>query len=143
MGYAIGGESGDPITFAGGSAVGSGRRTFPMRGYQSTGPFTRAFVGMTELRVPIVLAGKSVGRLPLLLDKLATHLFWEVGGGWSGATDPERTDLMDVGAEVVTDLGIGAGLPLRTRVGAAVALKGGLGSSRGDVRFYLALGQSF
>lgn len=143
VGYAIGGESGDPITFAGGSAVGSGRRTFPMRGYQSTGPFTRAFVGMTELRVPIVLAGKSVGRLPLLLDKLATHLFWEVGGGWSGATDPERTDLMDVGAEVVTDLGIGAGLPLRTRVGAAVALKGGLGSSRGDVRFYLALGQSF
>jgi outer membrane protein assembly factor BamA len=100
-------------------------------------------VGTTELRVPILLAGKAVGKLPLLLDKLATHLFWEVGGGWSQGEQPAPTDLMDAGGEVVTDLGIGAGLLLRARLGAAVVLRDGLGSSKGDVRIYLALGQSF
>jgi len=141
--YAIGGVSGDAVPFAAGSTIGSGRRTFAMRGYQSGGRFTRAFVGITELRVPILLAGKAVGKLPLLVDKLATYLFWEFGGGWSEGEESAPTDLMDAGAEVVTDLGIGAGLLLRARLGAAVVLRDGLDSSQGDVRIYLALGQSF
>ncbi|UCG86935.1 MAG: PD40 domain-containing protein, partial [Gemmatimonadota bacterium] len=141
--YSIGGAAGDGIPLAAGSTIRSGRRTFPMRGYQSGGRFTRALVGAVELRVPILLAGTAVGKLPLLVDRLVTHLFWEIGGGWSEAEEPVPTDLMDAGAELVTDLGIGAGLLLRTRLGAAVAFKDGLGSSRGDVRFYLALGQSF
>ncbi|UCD23095.1 MAG: hypothetical protein JSW51_08490, partial [Gemmatimonadota bacterium] len=141
--YSIGGESSDLVPLVPGSNLGSGRRTFPMRGYQRGGSYTRAFVGITELRIPIWLAGKSVGRLPLLIDNLSSSLFWELGGGWNEGEDPSPTALSDVGAELVLDLGVGAGLLLRTRVGTAVALKDWNNTQRGDVRVYVAFGPSF
>ncbi len=141
--YSIGGESGDLVPLVPGSNIGSGRRTFSMRGYPRAGRFTRAFVGITELRIPIWLAGRSVGRLPLLIDKVASALFWELGGGWNEGDDPTPAALSDVGVELTVDLGIGAGLLLRTRVGLAVALKDWGTTQQGDVRAYIAFGPSF
>ena len=142
--YSIGGESGDRVSLLPGSSVGNGRRTFPMRGYpRGDGRFTRAFVGITELRIPIWLAGRSVGRLPLLIDKVSSALFWELGGGWNEGGDPIPTALSDAGAELTVDLGIGAGLLLKTRVGLAVALKDWGTTQQGDVRAYIAFGPSF
>jgi hypothetical protein len=141
--YSIGGESGDLLQLVPGSTIGGGRRTFPMRGYPRGGGFTRAFVGIAELRIPLWLAGRSVGRLPLLIDRVSTTLFWEVGGGWNAGDDPTPTALSDLGAELVADLGIGAGLLSRTRVGLAVALKDWGTTQRGDVRAYVAFGPTF
>jgi hypothetical protein len=143
--YAVGGESGDLVPLVPGSNIGSGRRTFSMRGYPRAGGFTRAFVGITELRIPVWLAGRSVGRLPLLIDKVASALFWELGGGWNEGDDPTPAALSDVGAELTVDLGIGAGLLLRTRVGLAVALKDWdtTHTQQGNVRAYIAFGPSF
>jgi hypothetical protein len=141
--YAIGGESGDVVDVLAGTTLGSGRRTFPLRGYARGGRFTRAVVGIAELRIPILLAGRSIWKLPLLIDHVSANVFGEVGGGWNDGESAELTSLRDVGAELRIDVGVGAGLLLPTRVGWAVALKTALGSNLGDSRFYVAFGPSF
>jgi hypothetical protein len=141
--YSVGGESGDVVQLAPGSTIGSGRRRFPMRGYSEAGLFTRAVVGIGELRVPILLAGQAIGKLPILVDKVSANAFWEVGGGWNTDEDPSPTGMMDVGAELMGDLGIGAGLLLRIRLGWAVALRNWLDTQRGDSRVYITFGPSF
>lgn len=141
--YAVGGESGDVVQLVPGSTIGSGRRKFPMRGYSEDGLFTRALVGIGELRIPILLAGQPIGKLPILVDKVSASVFWEVGGGWNADEDPNPTSMMDAGAELMSDLGIGAGLLLRIRLGWGVALKDWLGTQRGDSRVYVTFGPSF
>ncbi len=141
--YAIGGVSGDLVELIPGSTIGSGRRTFPMRGYPEGGLFTGVVVGITELRIPILLAGQAVGKLPVLIDKLYASVFWEVGGGWSSGDDASHAELMDAGAELASDVGFGAGLLLRIRLGWAVAFEDGLGTQSGDSRVYITFGPSF
>jgi hypothetical protein len=141
--FAVGGESGSLFELVPGTTVGSGRRTFPLRGYDEDGRFTRATVALLELRIPLLLAGKGVGKLPLLVDNISANLFGEIGGGWNEGEEAQPTALADVGGELVADLGVGAGLALRARVGWAVALKARHGSERGHSRLYLAFGSSF
>jgi hypothetical protein len=141
--FAVGGESGSLLELVPGTTVGSGRRTFPLRGYAELGGFTRATVALLELRIPLLLAGKGVGKLPLLVDNISANLFGEIGGGWNEGEEAQPTALADVGGELVADLGVGAGLALRARVGWAVALKTVPGSERGHSRLYLAFGPSF
>ncbi len=142
--YTIGGESGDVVEIVSGYTLGSGRRSFPLRGYaRGTDRFTRAVVGVAELRIPIVLIGKGVSKFPLLLDRFSLSLFAETGGGWNEGERAVLTQYRDVGGEVVLDVGIGAGFPLRLRAGGAVALSDGLGSREGEARFYVAFGSAF
>jgi hypothetical protein len=141
--FSIGGESSDLVSLVPGTTLGSGRRRFPLRGYDRGGRFTRATAGLMELRVPILVVGKGVGRLPLLIDRLSANLFFEVGGGWNQGEDASPTALSDIGAEFAADLGLGSSFSLRVRGGWAVALKDGLGSARGDSRLYVAFGPSF
>jgi hypothetical protein len=141
--FELGGASGDPLVFIGGFAFGPGRRSFPLRGYPAGGNFTRVATGTVELRVPIVLVAKGMTPLPILLDRLSIGLFGEVGGGWRAGEPPTPTALRDVGAELVTDLGVFLDYPLRVRGGVAIPLTDGLGASRGEPRGYVAFGQSF
>lgn len=141
--YSVGGESGDVITLLPGTALGSGRRTFQMRGYSARGGFTRAVVGVAELRIPIALPAKGVPKLPLFLDKISLNLFGEIGNGWNEGGAADLTALRDAGAEMAVDLGLGAGFALRVRVGGAVAFAEGLGVARGDHRYYVAFERPF
>jgi hypothetical protein len=140
--FSVGGESGDPVQLVPGSTIGSGRRKFPMRGYSQVGLFTRVFVAVSELRIPLLVAGQAVGKLPILIDKVSANVFWEVGGGWTSDEDPDPAGMMDVGAELVSDLGVGAGV-LRIRLGWAIPLRHWLGTQSGDSRVYLTFGPSF
>ncbi len=141
--FSIGGESGEAVSLVPGTTLGSGRRRFPLRGYGRGGRFTRATAGILELRIPMLLAGKGMGRLPLLLDRVSANLFFEVGGGWNRGQEPNPTALSDVGTEITLDVGVGSSFLLRVRLGWALALREGLGSERGDSRVYLAFGPSF
>lgn len=141
--YSIGGESGEIVELIPGTALGSGRRTFQMRGYRAVGGFTRAVVGVAEMRIPVVLAARGVPGLPLFVDRVSFNVFGEVGNAWREGERANLAGLKDVGGEAAVDLGVGAGLKLRVRVGGAVALNDGLGSARGDVRYYLAFGRGF
>ncbi len=142
--YTLGGVSGDVVGLVPGYTLGSGRRKFPLRGYgRGTERFTRAFVGVIELRVPVVAAGKSLWKLPLLLDRVSLAVFAEAGGGWNEGESVALTTFRDLGGELVLDTGVGNVFSLRIRLGAAVPLTDGLGSQRGDGRAYLTLGSSF
>jgi hypothetical protein len=114
-----------------------------MRGYDARSGFTRAVVGVLELRVPVVLVARGVPRLPLFLDRLSLNVFGEVGSGWVEGYTVDLTAMRDVGAEVAVDLGLGAGFPLRMRLGGAVALMDWLDTARGSGRYYVAFGRAF
>jgi hypothetical protein len=141
--FSVGGESGDIVELIPGTALGSGRRRFQMRGYGARGGFTRAVVGVVELRIPVVLVAKGVPRLPLFLDRLSLNLFGEMGNGWNEGGAVDVTAMKDVGGEVALDLGVGAGFALRARLGGAVALSDWLGTIRGSARYYVAFGRAF
>jgi len=141
--FSVGGESGDIVELIPGTALGSGRRRFQMRGYSSRGGFTRAVVGVAELRMPLVLVARGVPKLPVFLDRLSLNLFGEAGSGWNDGDAIDVTSMRDVGGEVAVDLGLGAGFAMKTRLGAAVALTDWLDTSRGSVRYYVAFGRAF
>ncbi len=142
--YSVGGVSGDVVDLLPGYTLGSGRRKFPLRGYErGSERFTRAFVGVLELRVPVAAVGRGVPKLPLLLDRVSLAAFGEIGGGWNAGEAVALSSYRDVGGEIVIDTGVGNVVSLRLRAGAAVALTDGLGQSRGDGRLYLTAGSAF
>jgi len=141
--FSVGGESGDLVALVPGAVLGSGRRRFQMRGYDGRSGFTRAVVGVVELRVPVALVARGVPRLPLFLDRLSLNIFGEVGSGWTERYTADLTAMRDVGGEVAIDLGVGAGIPLRMRLGGAVALTDWLDTARGSGRYYVAFGRAF
>ncbi len=142
--YALGGESGTSYSLLPGVGFGGGFRDFGLRGYPpGSSVYTRAVAGVAELRIPLFLIGKAVGRLPLSLDRVSLSIYGEAAGGWTGAGPKQLARYRDAGAELVTDLGINLDAPLRVRVGAAQALSDGLGANKGDWRAYVALGSAF
>jgi WD40-like Beta Propeller Repeat len=142
--YDLGGASGDPYEIVPGYVVGPGRRTFPLRGYPVTSVgYTRAAVGALELRVPVALVARGVGKLPLGLDRISLTGFAEAGGGWRAGDSPDAFALRDAGGELVVDGGVPQDAPIRVRVGVAVPLVAGLGVAAGAARGYAAFGTAF
>jgi hypothetical protein len=142
--YDLGGASGDPYQVVTGYAIGPGRRAFPLRGYPAVGTrFTRAAVGALELRVPVALVARGIGKLPLGLDRVSVSGFAEAGGGWGPGESSDVFALRDAGGEVVLDAGVPQDVPIRARVGAGIPLVSGLGVAAGRARWYLAFGTSF
>ena len=139
----IGGESGDVFELAPGVSLGAGRRAFGMRGYPRISGYDRAWVNVFELRVPLANVAKGTWYVPIVLDRVSTTAFYEIGvGRFLG--DQQRQDwLQSAGAELVFDLGVLYDVPTRLRVGVAVPLTDGNSVSHGDTRSYLSFGASF
>ena len=141
--FAIGGESGDVLGGIGGFGLGASHRDFPLRGYPpNNARFTRAVIGTVELRMPLMLVGRGIWKLPIALDRVSLTAFGEVGGGWRAGLPRRLADYRDVGSELVVDLGADR-FRLRVRAGVAWPLTDGLAARRGEARGYVVLGPSF
>jgi len=114
-----------------------------MRGYDARGGFTRAAVGVLELRIPVAMIAWGVPKLPLFFDRISLNLFGEVGNGWNDGDAIDVAAMRDVGGEIAIDLGLGAGFALKARFGGAIALTDWLDTESGSVRYYVAFGRAF
>jgi len=81
--FGVGGVSGGTFQIIPGYAVGEGRVTFPVRGFeQSTLLGTRAFSGSLEYRAPLLRIGRAPGILPFFFDRSSLTLFTDYGTAW-------------------------------------------------------------
>jgi Tol biopolymer transport system component len=131
----IGGISGTPydifgVTFSQGSLL------LPLRGVergQRTG--TRAWTASAELRVPIAIPGRRPPWSPFYFDRISASVFSDFGDASCSAAQAgvyascARANaaagiLATVGAELVTDLGIGSWFYSRVRFGVGQPLSG-------------------
>jgi hypothetical protein len=134
----VGGVSSGVVTVAFGQSLGS-TRTFPVRGYDGGAlRGTRAASVSVEYRVPLALIGRSLGHLPLGVDKFSFALFGDAGDAWDAGADVRLHRARSVGLELVGDLTLSYDLPLRVRAGLAQP-----GERRGGPRFYAAVGADF
>jgi hypothetical protein len=141
--YGVGGLNTGPVAVAPGLELGGGAPTFPVRGYPVNAILGRtAASASAELRLPLALVGRGLGLLPLYLDRLSVAVFGDLGATWNprgfAAGLPQRTVIGSGGIELVTDLGVSYGTPVRLRVGAAWPLTAGRPGTA-----YVALGPSF
>ncbi len=139
--FDLGGESGDVFTLVSGYALGSGRRQFSLRGYDEMAGFDRVGLGVLELRIPLLLVGRGLWRLPIGVDRLSLAAFGEAAR--ARYYDGRLLDFRDVGGEAVLDLAVSYDVPLRVRLGAGVPLEPGLGSTVREPRWYVTFGSGF
>jgi len=147
----VGGTSGGTLGVLPGSAVGTGRETFPVRGFASASlECTRAVAASVEYRAPLVIAARGLRLLPLFLDRTSLSLFYDAGAAWCPASlgalcFPARRDdrwIASTGAELnVSAAVLSWDLPSRFRLGAAHPVTRGVDAP--DVSWYLAIGLAF
>jgi outer membrane protein assembly factor BamA len=82
----------------------------------------RALSATAEVRWPVASVGRSLGHLPVGIDRVWLTLFADAGDAWNPGVPPQPTHLLGAGAEAVADLRVSYDLPLRARVGAAYPL---------------------
>lgn len=79
----VGGVSGGTLSVLPGYAVGTGRQTFPVRGFGAASlEGTRAFAASFEYRAPLVIPGRGLGLLPFFVDRTSLSLFYDAGAAW-------------------------------------------------------------
>jgi hypothetical protein len=139
--FDVGGESGDVLGIVPGYAVGSGRRDFPLRGYDEMGGFDRVAAAVVELRIPVALVGRGIWQLPFGVDRISFTAFGEMAR--ARYFDGSQTSFGDIGAEAVFDLAMSYDLPLRVRLGGALPLTSGLGTTAREPRWYVTFGTGF
>lgn len=134
--FSVGGVSSSVLSLPLGVSAGA-IRTFPVRGYESNAlAGRRAATASLEYRVPLALIGRSIGHLPLGVDKLSLTLFGDVGDAWDAGQRARLHRLRAAGLELVGDLTVGYDLPLRARVGLAQP-------AAGAARVYVAFAADF
>ena len=132
----VGGVSSGTLALGFGQLLGTAR-TFPVRGYRAgTLRGRRAAAVSAEYRMPLALVGKSIGHLPLGIDKLAVAVFGDVGDAWAPGEDPRLHRLRSAGVELIGDVTMTYDLPLRARVGVAQP-------ATGHPQLYAAFGADF
>lgn len=115
----VGGVSSGTYDLGFGQTVG-GVRDFPVRGYAGGALVDRrAATGTAELRIPLALVGRSLGRLPVGADKVSLRPFADAGDAWAPGSSPRLTRLWSVGAELALDLTVNYDVPLALRLGLA------------------------
>jgi hypothetical protein len=87
--FEIGGVSGGTLDLLPGYALGEGRRTFSVRGFDAASMLgIRAFAASVEYRAPFRLPGRGLGTLPLFLDRTSVTFFGDAGSAWCPRTYP-------------------------------------------------------
>jgi hypothetical protein len=141
--FEVGGASGGIAPLLLGPALGT-RRTFPVRGYDAAAVVGRRAISATvELRVPLALVGRSIGHLPVGVDRLSLALFADGGDAWDSGGLPHPVRLASAGGELVGDLTVPYDFPLRARVGVAVPLADPPAGGSRTPRAYAVLGADF
>ena len=154
--YLVGGVSGSTFEIVPGYVVGEGRKTFPVRGFESgTLAGIRAFSGTAEYRIPLFLIGKSPGILPFFLDRSSLTLFGDFGTAWcptvragrevcNRAGQADRTDIASVGGELNLNLGVLSwDSPYRFRLGVVTPTYDGHFFGRKSFQVYVVAGTWF
>jgi hypothetical protein len=139
--FEAGGVPSAGFNYLTGGLVGSGRGGLYVRGYRPRARRgERALAAGAELRIPLALIGRSLGALPLGVDKFSLSLFTDAGDAWSAGEHGRLTSLFSAGAELVGDVTFNYDSHLRMRLGVAQPLErqGGDGPTA-----YLALGTPF
>jgi hypothetical protein len=143
--FDVGGASGRPENLTGAELFGGSFLLFPVRGYVTSSRFGRfAWAGSAEYRFPIGLINRGLGAWPLHFDQVIGSVFFDAGNAWgpevspSGFTNPRRSALASLGAEVTTELLGLFDVQLRLRTGVAVPLVEGSGA-----RVYVRVGLPF
>jgi hypothetical protein len=147
----VGGTSGGTLGVVPGYAIGSGRETFPVRGFPSPSlEGTRAVAASIEYRAPLVIAARGIRLLPLFLDRTSLSLFYDAAAAWCPASAttlcfPEQRDnrwIASTGAELnVTAAVLSWDVPYRFRLGVAHPVTRGVEAP--DISWYLAVGLAF
>ncbi len=141
--FEVGGASGGIAPLLLGPALGT-RRTFPVRGYDAAAVVGRRAISATvELRLPLALVGRSIGHLPVGVDRLSLALFADGGDAWDSGGLPHPVRLASAGGELVGDLTVPYDFPLRARVGVAVPLADPPAGGSRTPRAYAVLGADF
>ena len=147
--FGAGGVSSGALEVLPGIALGGSTRNFQVRGYAPGTLAGRKALGLSlENRVPLALLGRSIGMLPLGVDRVSASLFTDAAMAWNVAYCPGFETgtpikascsnwIWTVGAELATDIGMAYEIPLRVRAGGALRVRdNGLG-------MWVALGSSF
>ena len=156
--FEVGGVSGSTFQIIPGYVIGEGRKTFPVRGFESgTLIGTRAYVASAEYRIPLVMTGNAPGTLPFFLDRSSLSLFADYGTAWcpnvkagrevcntGDSTLTAQLDLGSVGAELNLNIGVLSwDSPYRFRLGVAMPTFNRALFDRPKVQAYLVSGLSF
>jgi hypothetical protein len=156
--YQVGGVSGSTYEIIPGYVIGEGRKTFPVRGFESgTLIGVRAATGTAEYRIPLFLNGWAPGALPFFLDRSSLTLFGDYGIAWCpdikagrdvcNQPSPVLTDKLDIasiGAELNLNLGVLSwDVPYRFRLGMVSPTQNRLFFQRNRVQTYIGGGVSF
>ncbi len=119
LSFGVGGVSSGVLDLGFGFRVGTSR-SFPVRGYEPSDlRGSRALTATAELRLPVLLLGRSLGHLPVGADQISLALFADAGDAWNGSDGPHLSRMVGVGGELVADLRVNYDLPLRARLGVA------------------------
>ncbi|HEY4305849.1 MAG TPA: hypothetical protein VGM82_15355 [Gemmatimonadaceae bacterium] len=156
--FLVGGVSGSSYEIIPGYTLGEGRKTFPVRGFESgTLGGTRAATASAEYRIPLLLMGGAPGPLPFFFDRSSLTLFGDYGVAWCPDINADRevcnqprsvlTDKLDissVGAELNLNLGLLSwDTPYRFRLGVVSPMANRDLFGRQRVQMYMVAGISF
>ena len=154
--FSVGGVSGNTFEIVPGYVVGEGRKTFPVRGFESgTLVGTRAVTGTAEYRIPLWLIGKSPSILPFFVDRTSLTLFGDYGTAWcptvragrevcNRAGQADRFAIASVGGELNLNLGVLSwDSPYRFRLGAVAPTYDGHLFGRKSFQIYVVAGTWF
>ncbi|HXF95569.1 MAG TPA: hypothetical protein VNI61_05655 [Gemmatimonadales bacterium] len=135
--FEVGGDAGGGLDYLAVQVVG-GAEPFFVRGYpEGERRGTRAVAASAELRLPLLLVGRSLGHLPVGADMLSLAFFADAGDAWNARARGRFARLRSAGAELVADLTVSYDAHLRLRLGLARPLEAR------DARAYLVFGSAF
>ena len=151
--FDVGGLSGTSLGVLPGIEIGSGRRTFGVRGFPAGAMLgVRAAGGTVEYRAPLALIGRGVGLLPLFFQKTSFTVFADAGSAWCSfaVTDSficpaplaQRQTISSVGAELGIDAAVQYDQVYRFRIGFAHPLRGESFAAKANT-IYFTLGSAF
>jgi hypothetical protein len=148
----LGGTSGGAVDLLPGLTLGTGQRTFGVRGFPADAARGRRAVGgAVEYRAPLTLPARGFGLFPVFLARSSVSVFAEGASAWCPpsvigtceARDSGRRTIASAGAELNLDAALQYDVPYRFRLGVASPVAGTRYFGGGRVGAFFTLGLSF